>query len=166
MNTEKQILDEKLKIDLRTKELNNQNLSHERNQNQKLNLAKLAESGKIEKLTNQFQILDQDLAIARQKIAQEKEAVVREFSILKDDKQASQATRHVAENLQLESELTTENVLKKKLIETHREIIKNNYIDKLKVVNIGSGNLQTESAGAVLGQILATSNAIQDSQTT
>lgn len=43
MNTEKAILEEKLQNDIKTKEMNNANLIHEREQNQKLNLAKLSE---------------------------------------------------------------------------------------------------------------------------
>jgi hypothetical protein len=47
MNTEKQILEEKIKLDLKVKQLGNENLTHEREQNALKAQAQLEEKGKI-----------------------------------------------------------------------------------------------------------------------
>lgn len=90
-----------------------------------------------------------------------KNITTRDFDISKDKKTNDQGIRFQAEVLEQKAKLYSENILKKELIEAQQYILKNSNIKELSIVNIGNGDLKNESAGAVLGQIMATSSAIQ-----
>lgn len=84
-----------------------------------------------------------------------------EFNTKKKEMTAIQSNAHQAQEMELKGKLYTDNVIKKMLIDTHQSICSKVEVQNYQTVNVGSGDLKNNSAGAVLGQIFGTANAIK-----
>jgi len=131
-------------------------------QDELLRAKQLEENTKLQTFVNTLSVAKQDLAQKINQANQELYKMQDEFKHQKEEQRVKQENDHTAQKLEMKSKLYTDNVIKMMLIETHDSINHNLTVSKYNTVNIGQGDIQNNSAGAVLGQIMGTAKLISD----